>query len=234
MRRRVYTLVATLRCGCVRARNFVYGSPTRLDSTRLDSTRLDSTRLAGLLEQGVDRPSSPRVAYFHYARRTALSRGGAKGCWRQEGQHRCQTPPISPSLVVARLFPPTRCIFHRLISPSVTRACVSSPTPRAFRSLVFPFPLVLHSKCFPTLFLRPALSAVCFHPHPLSLSRNNRQSTRTHQLLRCSKFCFSFLFFLPHFRDEKCRRSRLLPRVHTQRATRGMKPVPEVGGRKEE
>lgn len=101
--------------------------------------RLDSTRLAGLLEQGVDRPSSPRVAYFHYVRPC--------GCVTR-GRERVLAPrratPLSDAIAISVYFSFSPSHFP-LPSPhfppfdfSFCHACVF---PDPFHSLVFPFPL---------------------------------------------------------------------------------------------
>lgn len=153
-------------------------------------------RLAGLLEQRGRSPFLTSRGVFPLCTAySSVTRGRERVPAPRRATSLSDATAISTSLsLVAR-------IFHRLISPSVTRVCVCVCV-CLLHSLVFPFPLVLHSKCFPSLFLRPALSAVCFHPpfHSLSLSRETTGKVRVHQLLRCQVFLsLSLLSFFLFF-----------------------------------
>lgn len=98
------------------------------------------------IEQRVDRPSSPCVAYFHYVRLCQAGvrkGGGAKKGNNAVRRHLSPSPRFSAPLL--SLSPPLR-IFHRLISLSVVR---TSATRAPHTPLFFLSPSA-YSKCFPS------------------------------------------------------------------------------------
>lgn len=98
------------------------------------------------IEQRVDRPSSPCVAYFHYVRLCQAGvrkGGGAKKGNNAVRRHLSPSPCFSAPLL--SLSPPLR-IFHRLISLSVVRVSAT----RAPHTPLFFLSPSAYSKCFPS------------------------------------------------------------------------------------
>lgn len=163
------------------------------------------------IEQRVDRPSSPCVAYFHYVRLCVK-----QGCERVVAPRRATmlSDAIYLRLHVSPHFPPFDFSFCRTRAPHIPLFFLSSPS--------WPY-----SKCFPSsLPSKPTLFFASKYPfpssfssfsrnkptkyiHPQFLFRAMRQLSSFHPfppfLLSLSLF-LSF-FFNKHAR-EKCRRSR--------------------------
>lgn len=138
------------------------------------------------IEQRVDRPSSPCVAYFHYVRLCQAGvrkGGGAKKGNNAVRRHLSPSPRFSPPPPTSSSphFPPFDFSFC-LVRVSRTRARPAHPP-----CFSYPFaPIVNVSLLNPPSFFPSKYPRRVFHSSRFFFSRNNRRNTHPH----CSQFLF--------------------------------------------